>query len=92
MIDIVVDREVRIIKVYDFTERVAGYGKPIGRISFERLAEVVKKIIIYEGEIGKFFGYSIIEDNTVKEIRLPTKVIDFFKRVEVKDNGKKNRV
>lgn len=44
-----------------------------------------------KGIIGKIFGYEIIEDNTVKEIRLPKEVIELLGKtdtfVEAKEYG-----
>lgn len=35
------------------------------------------------GLIGNFLGYSIIEDNEVRELKLPTKVIEFLKHSKI---------
>lgn len=36
-----------------------------------------------ETEFGEIIGYSIIEDNSVKELRLPRKIIELLKSTEI---------
>ena len=35
--------------------------------------------------IGEMFGYKVIEDDSVKELRLPKKVIDWLKTIKSSD-------
>ena len=38
-----------------------------------------KPIVVEEGKVGLYFGYKIVEDNNVKELRLPKQVIELLR-------------
>jgi putative transposon-encoded protein len=36
--------------------------------------------------LGDFFGYKVVEDNSVTELKLPEKVIDYLKNNHIAEN------
>lgn len=51
----------------------------IFKVDAENLSPEAKKYLKTEGDMSKLFGYSVVEDNSVTEIRLPIEIIDFLR-------------